>query len=125
MKLISVYGTLRKGFGNHHFLADQKFVGTGLTDEKYTMRASGIPFVSKSREGDPKTQILIETYRVSERAFLSIDGLEGHPVFYKREVIPVTVEGVQLFTWLYFCEDGTGEIIESGDFSDHTRSYAL
>ncbi|WP_457623862.1 gamma-glutamylcyclotransferase, partial [Persephonella sp.] len=33
--LIFVYGTLRKGFGNHRLLENAEFLGIGRTKEKY------------------------------------------------------------------------------------------
>ena len=49
--LMFVYGTLKKGFLNHHFLDNAKFIDYSITWEKYQMHPcieNGYPFVIKS-----------------------------------------------------------------------------
>ena len=54
MELVFVYGTLRKGHGNHKLIEGGRFMGSGLTVKKYAMYSRGIPFVS---EDEPVSRI--------------------------------------------------------------------
>jgi len=118
---IFVYGTLRREFGNHRFLKDAEFLGTARTKEKYTMKVSGIPYVSK----EPTSHIIGEVYKVNEIELMNIDNLEGHPDWYKRELVQVVLyTGEELEAWMYFNETGEGEIVKSGDFSK-VKSYSF
>ena len=35
--LVAVYGTLKRGYGNHMLLADSVFIGEGYTEDKYPL----------------------------------------------------------------------------------------
>jgi len=117
--LMSVYGTLRKGKSNYyHYLSDAKHIGTGLTVEKYKMTISGsIPFVSKS---EPLTRIAVDLFEVDSKNLPSLDRLESHPTWYKREEIEVEVDGKIYKSWLYFNEISQGRLVESGDYNVRT-----
>lgn len=72
---IFVYGTLRRGFGNHSFLNQSTFKGNAITVEKFTMFCSGqIPFVSRSQA---ISTIVGEVYEVDEQTLRNLDALEG------------------------------------------------
>ena len=111
---VSVYGTLRPGFGNNRLLNTSEHLGTGKTVEKYTLRASGIPFVSK----EPLHNVVVDVYKVDNDTLDRLDGLEGHPEWYKREQIPVKVGDKTMTAWLYF-NDGYPNLplINSGDYT--------
>ncbi len=110
---VSVYGTLRPGFGNNILLSDSIHLGTGHTVNKYTLRASGIPFVSK----EPLHNVVVDVYKVDEDTLKNLDRLEGHPEWYHRKLIPVSIEGEILDAWLYFNEGYSHlKIVESGDY---------
>ena len=111
--IIAAYGTLREGFGNNRLLRYSKHLGTGQTIEKYTLRASGIPFVSK----EPLHNVVVDVYKVDDDTLQSLDSLEGHPERYCREEIPVKVGDTTMKAWLYF-NNGYSHlpIIESGDY---------
>ena len=111
---VFVYGTLRKGFGNHYLLRDSKFIGYGITKEKYSLYVDGIPYVVKI----PNTQIKGEVYEVDKHTLDELDELEGHPDFYRRELIDVIVNGKTIKAWIYFFPYPKGELIKSGDFKN-------
>ncbi len=113
--LIFVYGTLRKGFGNHRLLENAEFLGTGRTKEKYKMTANGIPFVSKN---EPVSYIIGEVYKIDDKTLKRLDELEGHPDWYKREKVKIILEtGKEVEAWIYFNEVSEGRyLIKSGDF---------
>lgn len=110
--LIAAYGTLREGFGNNRLIPKGCHIGTGMTMEKYTMKVSGIPYVSKK----PTCNIVVDVYNIDENTLKNLDRLEGHPEWYKRELIPVIVDNKNLECWLYFNESNSGSVLESGDY---------
>ena len=48
---VFVYGTLKKGFGNHRFLRGSVFLGNARTNDHFALYESGIPFVIEKRSG--------------------------------------------------------------------------
>jgi gamma-glutamylaminecyclotransferase len=80
-----VYGTLKKGRHNHDYLEGSEFMCDCHTNKDYTLIVSGLPFLVK-REGQGCKG---ELYRINEDTLRTIDRLEGHPRFYKRETITV------------------------------------
>ena len=115
--LLFAYGTLMSGYGNNHYLRNQKFIGEGTTDEKYTMYASGIPFIN---EKEKTSQIHGELWEVKPGALPAIDNLEGHPNWYQRKQVPVTVNGKEYIAWLYFNDDNSGTKVFDGNFRNYT-----
>ena len=116
--LVFVYGTLKKGFSNHRLLAGAEFLGTGQTVKKYAMYSTGTPIVLKQEAVSP---IFGELYRVDEKILASLDSLEGHPDWYRREEVEISVDegerGKRLETaWLYFSLDKRGTLVPSGKF---------
>lgn len=78
---VFVYGTLKKGFGNHRLLEDAEYVGDAeTTSDTYTMYNLGsFPGV---KEGG-STRVTGEVYKVNDEELASLHRLEGHPTFYK------------------------------------------
>lgn len=113
---MAVYGTLRGGLGNNGYLRRAEYLGTGLTVDKYTLRASGIPYVGK----EPTHRVEVEVWDVKEESdILAIDMLEGHPRWYKREEIAVELnDGTILKAWLYFMES-SAKIVKTGNYLDY------
>ena len=116
---VGAYGTLRDGCSNNRLLTNSEHLGTGQTIEKYTLRANGIPFVSK----EPLHNVVIDVYKVDDSTLKRLDSLEGYDPknhngsWYKREQIPVKIGNKILNAWLYFNEGYSHlPIIKSGDY---------
>ena len=114
-ELVFVYGTLRRGHGNHVLLKDSKFIDAGLTKDKYAMYHTGIPFVN---EDEQVSNIFGEVYQVSGHVLKMLDLLEGHPSWYIRKKITVCGSKKKYHAWLYFNDDKSGVLIESGDYEN-------
>jgi gamma-glutamylaminecyclotransferase len=77
-----VYGTLKKGYGNHGYLLDSKPLGKAYSEERYTLYTCGFPLAYKNPDGLP---IEGEIYEVDNlRVVDELDRLEGNGHFYKR-----------------------------------------
>lgn len=69
-----VYGTLKKGYGNHVYLKDAEFLGEFETPKSYTLYDGGFPIVNRGGE----TSIKGELYKTSDpKAIRNTFGLEG------------------------------------------------
>lgn len=95
--LIFVYGTLKRGGGNHHFLQDDrivKFVGEFTTEPHYRLYSwHGLPCLVKYRKGN---SIKGEVYEVDDDTLQVLDDLEG--TLYTKEPIQVkSLEGVEAY----------------------------
>jgi len=116
--LIFVYGTLRKGQCNHHFLDRSKFLGNAKTKRRYALYGNWLPFLSRAGS---VSHVTGEIYSIDDTALSQLDQLEGHPDAYKREQAEVVLEdGKELLAWIYFCDTPQGDLIESGDFLQKT-----
>lgn len=119
---LAVYGTLRSGWGNHGLISrgNTSPVGKGKTVGFHTLTASGIPFVKKDG-GDHR--VVVEVFEVNDQETLNrLDGLEGHPRWYRREVEQIEMEdGSIVDAWLYFNEEMAQTVITSGDYADYSR----
>lgn len=73
--LIFVYGTLKKGFHNHHYLDTSKFLGNHKTEPIYTMKTNGgFPIVERGGQ----TSITGEVYKLSDEDLSGVFLLEGY-----------------------------------------------
>ena len=99
--VIAVYGTLKKGYGNHRLLINQRFVGKGTTTDRYPLIINGLPYLMQEKGKGHNVEV--EVYKVDDDTFDSIDALEGHPNFYEREETSITMKsGKKITAWIYF-----------------------
>lgn len=125
IKDIAVYGTLRAGYGNHPLLAGSRLIATGVTDDVYTMRASGFPVVLEN-DHEADTHIRVEVYRITDEAVLAdLDSLEGHPHWYRRTPVQVRADdGRELSAEMYIMQDSDYRhwvLVPTGDYADYRR----
>lgn len=123
--LLSVYGTLKKGFLAHYKLGKTKLVHVGFHDIGFKMIDLGpYPALIKSKELHP---IYLETYEISDETTLQeIDMYEGYPSLYLKETIKLS-ESIE--TTLYylapqrnsFCANKP--IVESGCWIKNKNNY--
>jgi gamma-glutamylcyclotransferase (GGCT)/AIG2-like uncharacterized protein YtfP len=129
MPKVFVYGTLRRGMGNHVLLAGSAFLGNGYTVDPFQMTTNGfIPFVHKYLVSNvPRTRIEGEVYEVDHSDLIfSLDRLEGHPNFYCREEVPVVMDdGTIEKCWLYFCEHKGSTAVPDGDFVRYCQNRSF
>lgn len=119
--IVAAYGTLMSGYGNHTCLGNSKMLGKGKTEDKMIMTARGIPYVSKVKK---VSNISVEVYEVDEKTLQRLDHLEGHPIFYKREVTKINLDGGgEAKAWMYFCTQLAAPIVESGDYRDSHNNH--
>lgn len=100
--MVAVYGTLKRGRGNHRYLDGCQFLDGGLTVDCLPMVDHGIPYVYD--EPGVGGRIVVEVYRVDDiSSWQGLDALEGHPEHYARKMVSVELDSGEVVTcWLYF-----------------------
>lgn len=99
---IAVYGTLKKGNSNYYnYLTKSTFVGQGETVNRYPLLVQGLPYlVNKKGIGH---NVVVHVFKVSDDVLRQVDGLEGHPRWYRREKTNILMDsGKVLSCWTYF-----------------------
>lgn len=81
-----VYGTLKRGRSNHGYLEGCEYLGEYFTDKNFSLIVSGLPFLVRRKGSGVKGEL----YKINKDVLAQIDRLEGHPSFYKREIINIT-----------------------------------
>lgn len=85
MNKIFVYGTLKRGHGNHSLLEYSRMIGK---DEAPGVVYGGyVPRMRALAEGDRGSWVKGEVYAVSGAVLKRLDRLEGHPFAYRRETV--------------------------------------
>lgn len=101
-----VYGTLKKGFTNHHHLKDATFLGKGETRLLYPMilKHPAFPYlVNKPNKG---LHVKGELYEVNYQTIFAIDELEGYPEHYTRSEIEIVKNEHDIErAWVYFVKE--------------------
>ena len=99
--IVAVYGTLKRGFGNHHYIDDSKYIGKGKTKSKYPLVVKGLPYLIE--EEGVGHNVDVEVYRVDDDTLRRLDALEGHPHWYERKQIEVKLTtDIVVKPWVYF-----------------------
>ena len=122
--LVSVYGTLKQGWGNHRLLnKSPKFTGS---IEVATLDGVGFPII---KLGDAY-KLNVEVYEVDEDELYSLDGLEGFragssPTFYDRKLTDVVLaDGCTIVTYVYeYVSDVSNNIDSECKFDEDTGIY--
>jgi gamma-glutamylaminecyclotransferase len=120
--LIAVYGTLKKGYSNYYsYLTNAKHIGRGKTQDKYPLIVDGLPYlVNKKGVGH---NVVVDVFKVSDMQLKKVDQLEGHPQWYRRVQIPVTLKNRTLNCWIYFNPKDINSNTEMHSEYKQTRSF--
>ena len=94
---IAVYGTLKYGHGNHrNYLRKAQYLGDAYVHDVGIIDMVGFPIAVPLRGVRAK----VEVYDVNDVELNMVDGLEGHPHWYRR----VEVDTVHGKAWMYLQE---------------------
>lgn len=109
---VFVYGTLKRGCHNNHYLKTAKFIGEAETVDKMHMTDIGYPLVDDTK---PTTTIKGELWEVDDKTLRALDRLEGHPRYYQRMKKKILVGGVLLKdAFMYINRNRFGEDVPNG-----------
>jgi len=91
LETVFVYGSLKRGFVNHHVMTGTKFLGTGITQPGFAMIDLGrYPGVIQGT-----AVIAGEVFAVPTPLMGRLDRLEDNGRVYRREVTPSTCRPVR------------------------------
>jgi len=93
---VAVYGSLKRGLYNHHFLKAAEFESSGVTLPHYTMISLG-DYPGLLAGG--VTAIGVEIYRVNPWTLSRLDKLEEVPRVYRRATVTLP-DGSDTFLYL-------------------------
>ncbi len=108
--LVFVYGTLRQGEYNHHYLSTAQFLGLHESDAQYTLYDLG-PYPGVS---DGQQSVQGEVYLIDDDTLAALDKLEDVPVEYRRESINTPFG--QAWIYIYQDTEKLTEEVGSGDW---------
>ncbi|NLS12419.1 gamma-glutamylcyclotransferase [Vibrio sp. SM6] len=107
---VFVYGTLRRGESNHHYLQHCQKLGEWRTPPCYTLFDLGpYPALVLGTHS-----IFGEVYQVDEQTLVALDELEDVPLEYRRAEV-ITPFGAA-WIYLYQNEQALSKVIPSGDW---------
>ena len=122
--LVSCYGSLRRGMGNHqYYLSESEYKGTFTTEPEYTLHSlSAYPGLKLNGN----TSVVMEVYEVDEDTLKNLNRLEGYrpgetSTFYDR--IEINTPWGKAFTYIYVNKLSKDSIVESGDWVKYKNEY--
>ncbi len=116
MTRVLVYGSLMSGHANHRLLVSATFLRVAHTEPAFTLLNLGA-FPAMIAGG--ATSVRGEIYDVDDATLAALDRLEGHPGFYRRELVPLR-DGARVFAYVLASgAERRHDIVESGDWRDH------
>lgn len=103
MNKVFVYGTLKRGFGNHRLLANAKFIGPAMLAGNHTLLDSGFPVcMHVTNDKGEGGVVLGEVYAIDTTTLRWLDRLESEGAMYNR--LPQEVvyqDGTAEVVWVY------------------------
>lgn len=110
MEYLAVYGTLKQGFNNHHYLAGSLPVYKGFTEIPYQMyQRFGVPWLVPT---DKEHQIYVEVYKISRKTLQRVEQLE---TAYQKERIEIEEIREEVFIYTKRRKD-EGRVVKNGKF---------
>ena len=98
--ILFVYGTLKRGLSNNHFLAGQQFLGEVRTLPHYRLYDSG-PYPCLVEDRRRGVAVQGEIWRVDAKILARLDELEDVPWPFRRREIDVIGIPTSVFAYLY------------------------
>ncbi len=109
---VFIYGSLKRGFHNNHWLGDGSYLQDALTSDAAFEMHSVVGFFPLVVPGN--YQISGELYVVSDEVLRGLDRLEGNGMSYTRKKIKLS--GVDVLAWIYIF-NYPNELPPDGDIS--------
>lgn len=118
-KLIAVYGSLRKGMGNDHYVKDADYIGEFKTEPVYSLYSlGGYPGLKENGE----TSVVMEVYAVTKEQGKDVDRLEGYSpnrpaTFYDKK--PIDTPFGKASVYVYVDPISEDRLVKSGDWKEY------
>ena len=118
MRRVFVYGTLRPGQRNHHYMATATHAGAYITPACFTLLDTG-PYPAALDAGE--TALVGDVFEVDEDSFAALDRLEDYPIHYTRRQIDTDHGQAWIYLWIA-ARDPAWPVIEHGDWCRHVEN---
>ena len=130
--LVAVYGSLRKGLGNHPCMASAKavFIDTGIAQNFELWAYSGKNFPCVTETTDGNAEVVVEVYETTQQGLEGpLDRLEGHNPdrpehsFYDRKQVPIILDSGNIVqAWIYYHHDEPNvQQVVHGDWKEYVN----
>jgi len=121
---VFVYGTLKRGFPNHHYMDGAAYLGDARTVDAYPLVVGGrwfTPYLIPERGSGHRVKG--ELWEVPQNLMPALDELESvHlPTGYRRALVPVVVDASAspAEAWAYFRKREHIAIVHTGNLEDY------
>lgn len=95
LKKIAVYGSLKRGYGNHALLRNSRLIRSQVINIPFTMIDLGA-FPGLIRNNNDN-QYFVEIYEVTPEVYRTIETLEGYPNFYTKHSFDLEDEEIEIY----------------------------
>lgn len=113
-----MYGTLKRGFSNHAWLADAQFLSGAETRECYALYMGDNPWPLLI-ENEPCYPVRGELYAVTSDDLVRLDELEACPqLYFRKEIMVRTDTGETCNAWTYFYPQPEGSMLPDGFYTE-------
>ncbi len=101
-----VYGSLRKGFTNHKYLAESEYIGEHASVDQFqliTHKNGNYPYLLDEPLVDyPSTIVHGEIYKINSKVLKNIDSLESNSKIYQRKIYTFINQNNEIIeAWIY------------------------
>lgn len=116
--LVAVYGSLRKGLGNHRLLQNSKYLGEFKTEPVFSLYSLG-SYPGLKENGT--TSVVMEVYEVNKETAIRVDNLEDYTpgekaYFYDK--IPIETPWGIASVYTYVNPISEDRLVKSGDWKE-------
>lgn len=111
---VFVYGTLKRGGYNHHYLSKAEFLGDYCTPPKYAFYDLG--YYPAMTGEDKRIAVKGEVYQIDKKTIRELDILEGVPDLYDRITIRCGKYG-QCYTYVMQRAPNNTPLILNGEWT--------
>ena len=113
VKIIGVYGTLRKDEGANYKLSNCECIG--IFREKIPFQMYNLGWYPCLTQSEEENEITLELYKVDENTEKMLDSYEGYPSLYQKSIININDMEVTIYS-MKNGKIGSEYIVKSGDW---------
>ncbi len=118
-KVIAVYGSLRKGMGNHGLISHSELLETRVVNLPFKMISlGGFPGLVRDIQ---ENEITIELYEVDQPTYQRVEHLEGYPSLYDK--YPFELPEYESPVEIYILNEKDGYYARKGEQLTHIPDW--
>ena len=123
MNKIAVYGTLRRGNGNHRLIEHCNMLSMEQIEGFHMYSLGGFPAVVPGKKDGFADTITVEVYEVDDDTLARVDRLEGYPGWYERSVVHTTHGDAYIYNFTEDMVRPSMVPITDGDWNQHKGAW--